>query len=72
MVQATTILKNESKNQADLGESATVKFDVPVFDKSVDYVAKVKEQTMLLKKVQGLHEDHSVDFLSMLKEFLRS
>ena len=27
---------------------------------------------MLLKKMQGLHEDHSVDFLSMLKESVRA
>lgn len=54
MVQATSILKNESKGQtqADLvGDPSAVKFDVPVFDKSVDYIAKVKEQTQLLQQV---------------------
>ena len=55
-----------------MGDPTEVKFDVPVFDKSVDYVAKVKEQTQLLQSIQGLHEDHSVDFLSMMKEVLHS
>ena len=76
MLQATSVLKKESKNQQEqkdgVNDASTTKFDVPVFDKSVDYVTKVKEQSMLLKKMQSLHEDHSVDFLSMLKESVRA
>ena len=30
--------------------------DVPVFNKSVDYIAKVREQTKLLQMVEELHE----------------
>jgi len=46
MLHATSILKKESKNCGvtnDADAKATQKFDVPVFDKSIDYVSKVRE-----------------------------
>lgn len=68
MTQALNILSKEQQHPSKPIE----KFEVPVFDKSVDYVGRVREQTGLLHKVQGLHEDHSADYLYMLKELLRS
>ena len=56
------------------GESAksVAMYDVPVFDKSVDYIAKVKEQTQMLMMVQSLHEDHSIDYINLFKRVVRS
>ena len=75
MQQATSVLKKEHRSEAICAGTDTnsKQFDyVPVFDKSIDYFAKVREQSTLLKQMQGLHEDHSVDFLSMLKESVRA
>ena len=44
--------------------------NVPVFDKSVDYSKRVSNQMNVLEKVQSLYEDHSVDYLSMLKDVM--
>lgn len=73
MQQATSVLKKEHSRGDDIcATDSSKQFDVPVFDKSIDYFAKVREQSTLLKQMQGLHEDHSVDFLSMLKESVRA
>ena len=51
------------------GESTTcaTKLEVHVFDKSIDYVAKEKEQSGVLLQLQHLLEDHSEDYLAMFK-----
>ena len=83
MAQIMTVLNLESNNNnskidggdeiSKLNQNPTViKFNVPVFDKSVDYVDKVREQMEVLQKVQSLHEDHAVDYLSMFKQVVRS
>ena len=63
---------SEEDTDRRLGIISSSASNVPVFDKSVDYLAKVREQSALLREMQGLHEDHSVDFLGLLKELLRT
>lgn len=41
---------------------------MPAFDPSIDYIKKVGEQSDVLQKVQSLYEDHSTDYLNMLKD----
>ena len=80
MAQIMTVLNPESNNNENivgddskLNQNPTlIKFNVPVFEKSVDYVEKVREQMDVLQKVQSLHEDHAVDYLSMFKQVVRS
>ena len=69
ILRADEQISKEDTDGKHLGISGS---NVPVFDKSVDYLAKVQEQSALLREMQGLHEDHSVDFLSLLKELLRT
>ena len=64
-------LKNDCVGASESTTCAT-KFEVPVFDKSIDYVAKVKEQSGVLLQLQHLLEDHSEDYLAMFKEVVRS
>lgn len=45
---------------------------VPTFDASVNYIQKVREQADVLEKVQSLYEDHSTDYLNMLKDVVHS
>ena len=46
--------------------------NVPVFDKSVDYLARFREQLSLSEQMRGLYEDHSVDNLNLLKQCIWS
>ena len=52
-------------------QSTNTSNSLPVFDKSVDYVAKVEEQGRLLNLVQALHEESSQEYLSMFRQVVR-
>ena len=41
---------------------------MPAYDPSIDYMKKIDEQSDVLQKVESLYEDHSADYLNMLKD----
>ena len=72
MAQLKADQEQSSSVKGESAKSVATKSDVPVFDKSVDYIAKVREQTQMLEMVQALHEDHSVDYINLFKRVVRS
>lgn len=52
---------NDSSNHAK-------QFKMPAYDPSIDYMKKIGEQSDVLQKVESLYEDHSADYLNMLKD----
>ena len=58
--QVTAILRSEQPGEESKWPWKGLGAEhVPVFDKRVDYVAKVREQSEVLAMVQTLHETHA-------------
>lgn len=69
LAQVMATLRRDIKES---GGAAPNSSHVPVFDRNIDYVAKVRHQSEILHQMQSLHEDHSADYLVVFKRVMQS
>ena len=73
MDELMAMLRNESSTfQLAEGQLGMLENTIPAYDPNVNYISKVHEQSDVLEKVQSLYEDHSQDYLNMLKDVVHS
>ena len=74
MEELMAMLKNEqsqshdSQDKNNESSNHAKQFKMPAYDPSIDYIKKIGEQSDVLQKVESLYEDHSADYLNMLKD----